>query len=74
MKSIHPKTSAAGLGAALGVVIVSVLSSIHGVHLSAEANAAIPGFLSSLGAWAAPGDAPATTSTESQWTPPSQTS
>ena len=57
--TIHPKTSAAAVGGSLGVVIVSVLGSIHGIHLSAEANAAIPTFLSTLGAWLAPGSDPA---------------
>ena len=56
MSPFHPKTSAAAVGGALGTVIVSVLASINGVHLSAEANAAIPAFLSALGAWLAPGD------------------
>lgn len=71
MNAIHPKTSAAGLGAALGVVIVSVLASINGVHLSAEANAAIPAFLASLGAWLAPGAAPTPTAQEDAlWKPP----
>lgn len=57
---IHPKTSAAALGGALGLLIVAVLGSIHGVSLSAEANAAIPAFLSALGSWLSPSpDTPA---------------
>jgi hypothetical protein len=57
--TLHPKTSAAAVGGALGVVIVSVLGSIHGIHLSPEANAAIPTFLSTLGSWLTPsGDVP----------------
>lgn len=56
---LHPKTSAAVVGGSLGVVIVSVLSSIHGIHLSPEANAAIPTFLSAIGSWFTPAnDAP----------------
>ena len=46
--TLHPKTSAAAVGGSLGVVIVSVLGSIHGIHLSPEANAAIPTFLSAF--------------------------
>lgn len=53
--AIHPKTSGAALGSALGLLIVSVLGSVHGVHLSDAANAAIPGFLATLGAYVAPG-------------------
>ena len=53
---IHPKTSGAAVGAALGLMIVSVLGSFHGVHLTDEANAAIPGFLASVGAWLVPSD------------------
>ena len=49
--TLHPKTSAAAVGGSLGVVIVSVLGSIHGMNLSPEANAAIPAFLSALGSW-----------------------
>lgn len=57
---IHPKTSGAALGGSLGLVIVSVLASVHGVHLTAEANAAIPTFLGTAGAFFVPGpDAPA---------------
>lgn len=56
---LHPKTSAAAVGGAFGVVIVSVLGSIHGVHLSPDANAAIPAFLAALGSWLTPAnDAP----------------
>lgn len=51
---IHPKTGGAALGGSLGLVIVSVLASVHGVHLTPEANAAIPTFLSTLGAFLAP--------------------
>lgn len=52
--TIHPKTSGAALGSSLGIVIVIVLDSIHGVHLAAGADAAIPGFLSTLGAFLFP--------------------
>lgn len=52
--TIHPKTGGAALGAALGTVIVVVLSSIHGVHLASGADAAIPAFLSTLGAFLFP--------------------
>jgi len=52
--NIHPKTSAAGLGGSLGVLIVSVLATIHGVHLGAAAQAAIPTFLSTVFAYFAP--------------------
>jgi hypothetical protein len=58
--NIHPKTSAAAIGASLGVVIVGVLESIHGVHLTGELTAAIPALLSSLGSWLAPGSAAVT--------------
>lgn len=51
---IHPKTALAAVLSSLGVVIVAVLASIHGVHLSAEANAAIPAFLGVLGAYLGP--------------------
>jgi hypothetical protein len=56
--TIHPKTSGAALGAALGVLIVSVLQSINGVHLSTELPGAITGFLSILGAFLAPAGTP----------------
>lgn len=59
--TIHPKTSGAAVGGALGTLIVAVLASIHGVDLTAAAYAAIPAFLSTLGAWLVP--APATTPT-----------
>lgn len=52
--TIHPKTSGAALGAALGLLIVSVLGSVHGVNLTSAAQAAIPGFLSTAGAWIVP--------------------
>lgn len=51
---IHPKTSGAALGGALGVVITGVLHSIHGVHLAPELDAAIPAFLSTLLAYLSP--------------------
>lgn len=56
---IHPKVSGAAVGAALGVLIVAIIHSIPGVHLAAEADAAIPSFLSLLGAWLIPGPGPA---------------
>lgn len=52
--TIHPKTGGAALGAALGTVIVAVLGSIHGIDLTPAANAAIPSFLSTLGAFLTP--------------------
>lgn len=52
--TIHPKTGGAALGSALGLVIVGVLGSIHGVHLTDVANGAIPAFLSTLGAFLFP--------------------
>lgn len=52
--NIHPKTSASALGGALGFLIVAVLDSLHGVNLSTAASAAIPTFLSTLGAYVAP--------------------
>lgn len=55
---IHPKTSGAALGGSLGVLIAAILHSISGVHLSPEAYAAIPTFLSTLGAYLAPGATP----------------
>lgn len=55
--TIHPKTSAAALGGSAGIVLVAVLGSIHGVHLSPEANAAIPTFLATLGAFLSPSPA-----------------
>lgn len=58
--NVHPKTSGAAVGSALGVLIVAILTSIHGVHLSTELPAAITGFLAIFGAWIAPG-APAPT-------------
>lgn len=51
---IHPKTSGAALGGSLGVLMVAVLQSISGVHMSPELPAAITGFLSILGAYFAP--------------------
>lgn len=54
MKAIHPKTTGAGLGAAIGTVIVSVLGSIHGVHLSAADNGGIVAALSVVLAYFAP--------------------
>jgi hypothetical protein len=57
--NIHPKTSAAALGGSGGFLIVAILGSVHGVHLSPAADAAIPTFLSTLGAYLAPSpDAP----------------
>jgi hypothetical protein len=52
--TIHPKTSASALGGALGLLLVSVLDSIHGINLSTAATAAIPAFLSTLGAFLSP--------------------
>lgn len=52
--TIHPKTSAAALGGALGLVVVGVVDSLHGVTLAPELSAAIPTFLSTLGAFLAP--------------------
>jgi hypothetical protein len=52
--NIHPKATGAGLGGALGVLIAAVLHSISGVHLTAEAYAAIPTFLSTVFAYLAP--------------------
>lgn len=52
--TIHPKTGGAALGSALGLVIVGVLGSINGVHLTDVANGAIPAFLSTLGAFLFP--------------------
>lgn len=52
--NIHPKTSASAIGGSLGLLIVTVLGSFHGIHLTAAADAAIPMFLSTLGAWLAP--------------------
>lgn len=49
--TFHPKTSGAAVGASLGTVIVSILASIHGIHLTPEANAAIPTFLALLGSF-----------------------
>ena len=57
--NIHPRTGAAAVGGALGVVIVSVLASINGIHLTPEANAAIPSFLALLGSWLSPDPDPA---------------
>lgn len=54
MKTIHPKTSASALGGALGLLLVSVLDSIHGIGLGTAATAAIPAFLSTLGAFLSP--------------------
>lgn len=54
--TIHPKTSGAAVGSALGVLIVAVLQSFHGVHLAPELPGAITGFLAILGAWFAPGN------------------
>ena len=54
--TIHPKTSGAALGTALGILIVAVLDSIHGISLAPELPAAISGFLATLGAFLAPGD------------------
>ena len=54
MFNIHPKTSGAALGGALGSLIDGILASIHGVHLTAETYAAIPTFLSILGSWLIP--------------------
>jgi hypothetical protein len=59
--TIHPKTSGAALGSALGLVIVLALSSFHGIHLAPGLDAAIPGFLSTLGAFLIP--SPDSTST-----------
>jgi hypothetical protein len=53
--NIHPKTSGAAVGFALGTVIVSVLASFHSIHLTPEAAGAIPGGLATLGAWLVPG-------------------
>lgn len=54
MLSVHPKTGGAAVGVALGSLIVAVLNSIHGVHLTDQAAAAIPSFLSLIGAWIVP--------------------
>lgn len=59
--NIHPKTSGAAVGSSLGVLIVAVLGSIHGVHLTASADGAIPAFLGILGAWLVPAGDTATT-------------
>jgi hypothetical protein len=68
--TIHPKTNGAALGAALGFAIVSVLASIHGVHLTADANAAIPAFLSTLGAFLMPSPDPVTVVSGNAPSPP----
>lgn len=51
---IHPKAAGTALGSSLGVLIVAILHSFHGVSLAPEANAAIPGFLATLGAFLVP--------------------
>ena len=51
---IHPKTSGAAVGTALGILIVAVLHSVPGIHLQPEADAAIPSFLGVLAAWLTP--------------------
>lgn len=55
--SIHPKTSGAAVGSALGVVIDGILHSIHGVHLAPELYGAIPTFLGLVLSWFVPAPA-----------------
>lgn len=52
--NIHPKVALGSVFGAFGVVLVTVLGSVHGIHLSAAANGAIPTFLTLLGGWLAP--------------------
>ena len=59
MNPIHPKTSGAAVGVALGALIVTILGSIHGVHLTAADNAAIPSFLGIFVSWLVPATTPA---------------
>lgn len=54
LSNIHPKTAGAGLGAAIGTILVSILASIHGVHLSSADNGGIVAALSVILAWFAP--------------------
>lgn len=52
--TVYPKATLAAVGGTLGVLIAAVLASIHGLGLAPPVYAAIPAFLSTLGAWLAP--------------------
>lgn len=52
--NIHPKTSGATFGGALGILIGAILHSIPGVHLVPEVYLAIPAAVSAFVSWLTP--------------------
>lgn len=56
---IHPKTAGASIGGALGTILVNILNSIHGVHLSPSVGGGIAAFLAIALAWLTPSPASA---------------
>lgn len=52
-KNVHPKTAGAGVGAAVGLLIVALMHQF-GAHPVPELPGAITGFAAAVGAWLAP--------------------
>jgi len=55
VSTIHPKAGGAALGGTVGVLVVAIIDSFHGVHLDPALPAAISAFTAALGAFLAPG-------------------
>lgn len=53
MRSLHPKTGGAGIGAAVGLLAVALMHQF-GAEPVPELPGAITGFAAALGAWLAP--------------------
>ncbi len=64
MTTIHPKTAGAAIGSALGVLLLAIVQTLHGVHLPQGVTDAIAAFLPIVGAYLAPApDTPAAAAT-----------